>query len=274
MKRSLWLTLAFLAFAGLPFAADADEGDKSGFLTSRVRGTLSLYRPNLDSTLRVDPDAGPSGTKLELERDLRLDDSDTLPRLDLVIRLTPHHRIDLSYFRLDRSGSNMVGREVVFGDQTYDASATLGADLQTDIAQISYSWSFINDGRIELGVAVGAYIARLESSLGVRTGGGREQVQAADTTAGLPLLGVYGAYAINPRLALSAQGQWLSFNVNDYDVTLTQAGVGLDWQVVEHIGLNASYRYYKFYVERDSGGFSGDFELEFAGPSVGVSVYF
>jgi hypothetical protein len=274
MQHIRWLTAIPLMLAWIPAQAVIANNDTSDYLLKRWRLTISGFQPEIDGTLRVDPNVDVNGTQIDLEQDLRLDDFDTAPQLDLTVRLTPHHRIDLDYFQLSRSESHALDRQITFGDETFDVNAEVSADLDVQLGQINYGWSFLNNGRTELGVSIGAYIARLEAELRGRVGTSTEAKERADTTVGFPVLGAHGALAITPQWVISGQAQWLQLSVDDYDVTLSQLSLELDYQIMEHIGLSAGYSYYNMDIERDDNDFSGELDLGFQGPSLGVSFYF
>jgi hypothetical protein len=261
-----------LALTAVPLATGAAVSDKSAYLTSPWRLTISAYPPELDGSIRVDSASG-LGTELELDRDLGLDEDNVVPRLDLTWRLTPHHRLDLNYLQLTSKGSRTFSEQVRFRDTTFDINASLAAELKYKLGQLIYGWSFINDGRKEVGVSLGAQIIGVDAELR-GTAGGRARVRGADTLVGAPLLGLYGAYAFNPDFALAAQVQWLDVSWSDYDIILRQFGVEADWRFSKWAGLNAGYNFYNYDIRTDSGDFRGRAELELRGPRLGVSFYF
>jgi hypothetical protein len=274
MTSHVRLTVAslLLTLTAAPWAADAAEGKKSAYLTSSWRLAISAFPPELDGSLRVDPDVG-RGTPLKLDRDLHLDEDNVVPRLDLTWRLTPHHRLDLNYFQLDSSGTRAFSEQVTFGNTTFDANASLHAELKYKLGQLVYGWSFINDGRKELGVSIGAQLIGVDAELRGEAGG-QQRVQDADTLVGAPLLGLYGAFAFTPDLVLAAQVQWLDVSWSDYDIILRQASVEADWRFSKWAGLNAGYAFYNYDISTDSGDFRGRAELDLRGPRLGLSFYF
>lgn len=262
----------FLALTAVPWAASAAEGDKSAFLTSTWRLTVAAVVPDQGGSIRLDSTTR-RGTELELERDLRLDEDSVVPRLDLTWRLTPHHRFDFNYLQLDSNGSRTFSEQVSFRDTTFDFNASLDAELNYKLAQLIYGWSFINDGRKEVGVSIGAQVIDVDAELR-GSAGGVVRVEGADTLVGAPLLGLYGAYAFTPDLALAAQVQWLDVSWSDYDIILRQFSVEADWRVSKWVGLNAGYNFYNYDVRTDKSDFRGRADLELRGPRLGVSFYF
>lgn len=251
----------------------AAGGAQAGYLDDHLRIAISGYQSEIDGKLRVDPDLG-EGTELEVDRDLNLDDREWIPRLDLTWRITPHQRLDASYFQLRREGSRVLDQQVTFGDQTFDVSASLESELTQRIGQLSYGWSFVNNGQAELGASLGLHIVDFEAELRGQAGGSFA-TETADTIVGAPLLGVYGAYALTPELVLAARVGWLNFDYEDYQINLRQALLELDWALTKHFGVNAAYHFYSADIDHEGDGdFTGEAELNFRGPRLGLSFYF
>ena len=89
--KTLGLLVAVILFCGLtaPEAAAQDETWKK----DRFMFGLGFYRPNFDTKVQVGVDGGPSGTLLNLEKDLDLNDRKSQIILDMHFRFAKRHAI-------------------------------------------------------------------------------------------------------------------------------------------------------------------------------------
>jgi len=81
-------------------AADATEDDPYNFSVG------AFFVTNTNGTIRLDTTSGlvTIGTSIDWERDLGGDTSMTVPRIDGYYRFAPKHRVDFSWYRIDRGG--------------------------------------------------------------------------------------------------------------------------------------------------------------------------
>src|SRR5262249_20175100 len=137
------------------------------------------------------------GTSISFEDDLGLDDRKVTGSFLGSVRLgqNGNWKIEAEYLHLDRSGTRSVTRTLTWGDQTYPVGTTVNSEFDSDIYRLSGGYSFIKDNQKELGVALGLHVTHFEASLSAP----RLGAQTGDALAPLPTIGIYGAYAFNPR---------------------------------------------------------------------------
>ncbi|MDH4096037.1 MAG: hypothetical protein OEV81_14790, partial [Betaproteobacteria bacterium] len=121
---------ALLAAALTPaLAADAPEDDRyslslGAYFVSRTNGTIRLDR-TVGGIVTI-------GTSIDWERDLGGETSMTVPRLDGYFRFAPKHRMDFSWYKIDRGGLIVSQRGLDFGDVTFPPGSTLDSELNTE----------------------------------------------------------------------------------------------------------------------------------------------
>ena len=73
------------------------------------------FFPNIDTSIQFRSDTlGVSGSGIDIESDLGLKDSDTLPILGVRWRIAKRHALELVYFRLKRSGGQDLNVQLSF----------------------------------------------------------------------------------------------------------------------------------------------------------------
>lgn len=260
-KRLLLLAgLAIVAVGALPLATPAAAQNRA-LPWKRVGLQAGAYLPTFNSDVTIDSAALGTGTTVDLENDLGVDESLTSFRVDAFWRFLPRHRLDASYYRLERDGSRVVNRTLRIGDQTFTVGATVTSEIDFDIYQGSYSYSLIHNETFDLAASLGAFVGDVAinfSAAGVGTV--NEQLIAP-----LPVAGGRAAYAITDNLFARLQGQVFYLDAGKFQGSLVDVLVGLDYDVTNNLGLGVGYNYVdiraKYENDNDLGYAFGAFML-------------
>ena len=86
---------------------------------------VGAYFANFDTKIRLSSGPAESGTIVDAESDFGLDDSSTNLFFHFDYRFRPRHRMDFTFYDLSRKGSNVIERDIDFGDVTFPAGATV-----------------------------------------------------------------------------------------------------------------------------------------------------
>ena len=116
------LTLLGLALsAGMALPAHAVE--PLDVFSVRVAGYLNRF----DTDVSADGDTS-NGTRIDLHRDLGLDDNKTIAYISATWRPFDHHEFGLGYYRNDLDNTRQLQRDITFNDNVYEANATVKAE--------------------------------------------------------------------------------------------------------------------------------------------------
>jgi len=222
---------------------------------------LGAFFTDRDSQTRIDGETGP-GTDVDLETDLGLERSDTVFRVDAYWRFAEKHRLDFSAFDLSRSASKQIEREIIWDDTTYPINTQLDAELDLAIYKAAYTWLFLKRGRSFLGATVGLYVADIGATLSAPATG---SVEASDLTAPLPVVGLRGEYRFADRWSLRGSGEIFAIEYGDYDGSLYDLFVGLDFSATEMIAVGIGLNSVKLDVGVTKSGFEGDVDWQYDG---------
>jgi hypothetical protein len=248
--RRTWLVLLLVVTS----AANAQEDPRFSI-------GLGAFFTDRDSQTRIDGEAN-SGTDVDLESDLGLDKSDTVFRVDGYWRFAEKHRFDFSTFDLSRSASKQVEREIIWNDTTYPISTTVDAELDLAIYKAAYTWMFLKRDRSFLGATVGLYIADIGAKLSGSTGG---SVESSDLTAPLPVIGLRGEYRFADRWSLRGSGEIFAIEYDDYDGSLYDLFIGLDFSVTETIAVGVGINSVQLDIGVAKRNFQGDLDWQYDG---------
>jgi hypothetical protein len=263
-KKIAGATLALaLAVPGMAAAQDASWSVNPG-LTDTWTFQLGAYIPSVDTTAHLNSASGAIGTSVSLEDDLGFSDRKTLGSIFAAARAGQRWKIEFEFFQLNRSHSQSISKTINWGDKTYPINTVVEGEFDSTVYRLSGGYSFVKNDQGELGATLGLFTTKFKESLSASGVGG----QAADTLAPLPTIGFYGAYALSPRWLLSGRLDYFSLNYNDYDGSLTNASVSIDYRVARNFGIGAGYRYVDYDLTVSKSDFNGGVRYKFSGPTV------
>jgi predicted porin len=121
-----------------------------------------------------------------------------------------------------------------------------------------------------LGAVLGLHVTDFSASLAAPAVGAR----TGDGLAPLPTVGLYGAYAFTPRWLLSGRVDYFTLNYNEYDGSLTNLNVGVDYRFTRNFGAGLAYRYVDYKVTASKTSYTGELQYKFSGPMLyGVASF-
>ena len=255
-----------LAFSGVHPAVAAEDRNWNRFSVQ-----LSMFRPDINTEVRLDPVAGPFGTSLDMESDLGLKDSDDLWQLDARLRFSKRFALEASYFEIGRSGQGTLSTAVDFGGTSFPLSADAETTFNTDILAASLRFSFIHNDSMELAASLGAYWMTVDAGIAVQA---LALSESADVGVPLPLMGMDFRYNFTPKLALNLRGRYFGIEIEDIDGSLTNFNVDLQYKLFDFFGVGLGYESFDFDVTSNNADFPGFLRFEYNGPKIFTTFQF
>lgn len=213
------------------WAANATEEDPynlslGAYFVTRTNGSLRLDRTTGLVTI---------GTSLDWERDLGGETSMTAPRIDGYYRFAPKHRVDFSWYRIERNGSIATQRGIDFGDVSFPAGTLIDSELNTETFKVSYTYSFYRTHQIETALSVGLHVTKIEASL---QSAGLGIAETSDVTAPLPVFGFRLDYAIAPKWLVRTKYELFFLdNFDTYRGSLNDFTLAVEHRTFPHVGF-------------------------------------
>ena len=270
---------ASLDFDGVPTADDPN------WHTAQLRAGGAFMG---DFRTRVDLDLRPLsfGTEVDFEDDLGIDDNVNVGRFDGFYRFNRYHRIDATYYDIERDTSAVIDEEIEWGGVTFPVAARVDATFDTQIFKLAYGYTLIPEDDWEFGFTAGFHVVRLDTGLSGRVSTGSGEVFASekiDVTAPLPVVGLRGEWAITPDLRLIGSSEWfyLKLDLSDrgelstqVEGFLTDNNVVLEWDAFEHFGLGVGYNFFLMDASLDKGPLRLSGTYAYSGLMLFGRVYF
>jgi hypothetical protein len=194
-------------------------------------------------------------------------------------RFAERHKLRALWFSTSRSNSRTTDQEIDWGDETIPVGAKVKGDVNWDIYELAYEYSFLRRDTYELSASIGSYYATVDTSLSAKItnpGGTTERKVGGDASVDLPLpvLGLRGLWVFPYDLSLDVSGQWFALSVNEYSGNLQDYRATLTWQPKPWLGIGLGYDWFQAHGDVDSSDFKGNLDWTFQGPMLYYSASF
>ena len=247
-------------------------------LGNRFALGVGLFRPKLDTKVRLDSSTGRVGTLIDFESTLGMDDNDRLPLVMGYYRFAKRHRVIFEYFRLDRNGNSVSDAPIRFGDVIFPANLPLSSFFNVDVYSIGYAYSIIHDRRMELAFNFGLQFQDVETGI-AGTIGPDPITEEADAVAPLPTFGGSFDYAINDEWIFTSMLGVFAIEIDlgddsDFSGEIVQVNAGILWRAFENVGFALQYNYFNVDVGINDPDWMGLLKYQYRGPVLAVSGFF
>jgi len=273
MRFGAALILAHLCAAGV--RADSTPQNPSALLPEpweKFSVSLGGFIADTQSGVRVGTGLG---LDLDVEDVLGLEEKTTVARAEAFWRFSRNrrHRLDASWFALRRSANRTIGEAFDIKDQngntvTIQAGSNVNSHFDLDIIEGAYSYSFVQDDRLDLAVGGGVYVMPLDfglTSTGLTSAEGR-----VNFTAPLPVAGLRMDVALTPKWYVRTGAQFFYVEYQNFIGHLTQLRAALEFLPFKHFGVGIGADTMNFQLEGTKESYpnvdlKGSVELQYTG---------
>jgi hypothetical protein len=265
----LLMSCALLGVLAAP-GARAQEAIVSP-LEDYFRLTAGLLSASSETEMRLDADDGTPGTVVSGEDDLGLRDQSEMGDVELEFRIRKRHRLRVNYFRSDRSASQVIDREIQFGDDTFDAGDRVESRLDWREFSITYGYTFLRRARYDVYGSFGLHLAEVRAAGEVDADDIREE---ENQTFPIPAVGLGGLVRITDHFHFEGRVDYLTVSYEDVDGTLLDARGSVVYRFNRNLALGAAYVFTQREASSEEEGDSGLFDLRHSGPELFLRVTF
>jgi hypothetical protein len=256
-------------------ALEARAAEPLDTFSARIGG----YITDFDTDMRADGQSG-DGTRIDLQRDLGIDQSNAIAAASLSWRPWEKHEFGLSYYRDSGDATRQIDRDIEFDGEVYETSSTLRAELDMDAYDIYYVyWAMDRDSWV-LGPRLGLvwYSIGLDVSLEVDANGNQVGgTLGSSVSADVPAPSIGGSWRWVPGDSdwrLSADVGYFAADINNIDADVTFGRFGVEWFPWENWGASLDYTMRRITAEAERGSFNGNFRFVDSGLRLGVVYRF
>jgi len=251
-------------------SASAEAIPNHPALNDRFSFELGGYYSRSSTQASLGPSGGGTGVVVDFEDTLGLDERNLTGIGGLLWRMSERWRLEVEYFRLNRDATRTLATDVTWGDQTFNAGNTVNATYDFYDIRVSAGYSFFKRRDKELGVGIGLHVAGIKTSI-ESAGVGSE---SSDVLAPLPVLNIYGAFALTNEWAVRMRMDWLSLSYDEYSGDIRSTAIDVLYRPFRHVGFGVGLRTLIVDVDIDSSDWRGKARTAFSGPMAFMSVSF
>ena len=272
--RTLLLALAFcassLAAAEPEPTPSRDAVPDNPVLNDKYNYEVGAWWATTATEAGLSGSAGGPSVVVSFEDTLGLEDREWNPTASFTWRIGERWRLDAQYFNWNRTAVNTLATEVEWGDQVYPVGTTVTSAYDFTDTRVGAGYSFFRRKDKELGVGIGLHLASFDASVEA-TGLGASE---GDVLAPLPVLSLYGAFALTDEWALRVRTDWLSIDYGDYAGDVRDTTIDVLFQPYRHVGFGMSLRTLVVDVEMESEDWTGRARTVYYGPAATVRMSF
>jgi hypothetical protein len=253
------------------------EGDR-GPIDQDVQVSLGGFFMNFDTDVRLDGESSRTGTDINWEDEFDFQDQDRF-RVDAFWRFAPKHKVRFLYFQNNRGNTNVLTRDIEFGDTTFPVNLQVDSRLDTRILELAYEYAFLRRENMELSGSFGIHNIKIEAGLrgAINTpgGGGTAEVEeVADGNGPLPVLGLHYLWHMGNNFYFDGLAQFFFAKIDNYDGSLQDYKLGVTWYPWRNVGFGVAYNQFVTRLDIEKDNFRGHLKLQYGGPLAYFTVGF
>ena len=269
MRKVLVFTLLAMSISQ-PRCWAQSVADNAALVDRFTIGVGGFY-PTSSTTLRLDRADGGVGTSIDFERTLGLEDKKLVFDATGRWRFTERWRLEAEYFALNRSGTRTSDRQIDWGNQIFPTNVQLNTSLDFSDARVSVGYSFFKTVDKELGLALGVHVADYRASIDSPQ---LQERQNGKVTAPLPVLSLYGQFALTRAWALGVRLDRFALSYDDYDGNITAIGLDIQWEIFRHFVVLGGYRNFFLKLDANKDKWHGRIDQSYQGPLLQLQASF
>ena len=257
-------------FCGLALAQAQEAPPIHPALHDKFYFELGAFVPKTTTSAQLDSTTLGAGTNIDFERALGITTQKTVPDAYARWRIGDRWRVEAEYFLLNRMGSKTLQQDIQWDDKVYSVGTQVTSKFNFADVRVSGGYSFFRTPDKELGVGLGFHVASYDVGLDA-AGVGDE---AKKVTAPLPVLSVYGQFALTDKWAVGGRLDRFVISYDKYDANLTSLGVDLQYQPFRHVGFGLAYRNLFIVLKATGDQLTARFQQSFQGPLLYMNASF
>jgi hypothetical protein len=275
MQTLRFVVLAILLSACLPLArADDIPWGLNPALNDEFAFELgTFYAARTNTTAQLNSTTTGAGTSIDFQNLLGMSSSAWGPDGAFRWRMSEKWRLEASFFWIGQTGDKSIDRDIHWGDVTYPINAEVTSKMNFSDLRASVGYSFYKTSDKELGVGLGLHTLTYQFSLASLTQG----TEGTRVLAPLPVLSVYGGFALNDQWSVSTRIDYFSLTYQQYHGGITSIALNALYQPFRHFGVGVGYQALFINFSADSTGvtsFEGKLNQSLQGPTFFLTASF
>lgn len=230
-----------------------------------------LFSVDTETDVRLDADDGTEGTEVSGEDDLGLRDHSEVGDVEVEMRIRERHRIRFDYFKLDRTATQALERDIQFGNDTYNAGDIVESAIDMRNFGATYMYELARKDRFVFAWGLGINLLELNATAEVPA----RSIEEEESISGPgPVLGIQTLVRITPRIHAELRAEYMEAHASDFRGSITNLHGSIVYRFNRSIGAGLGYKLLEIDAESESMGDTGRFNISNSGGLAFVRVTF
>ena len=278
MKKGMYVLLSailVLMFSGTVFAQDFEYHPA---LSDNFTFVLGAFKS--DNSFKISAE-GIIDDGIEDEIDfgdsVGVDESSTLLNAELRWKFGKKRKWSLwgQYFSNDATGEAVLTEDVEWQDVIFREGTFVGSGVKLAVTRVFIGRSFVKNQQHDFGAGAGLHNLDLNVFIegDVKINDESTEFFRGDAEKSQPLPNVGAWYNVSParKWLIHARVDWISASIGDYDGTLWNTSVGVNYQAFQHVGFDLAYQYFNLNLKVDKTDWRGEVDMTYSGPVLAVN---
>jgi hypothetical protein len=233
---------------------------------------LGTYFSTNSTQIRVDGEDG-QGTEFDLTDVLDIPANAIVFRVRGDIRAVKWFGIEAEYYRIGRSSTTVIDREIIVGDEVFEIDETVSTSFISSYVDLAFKFYIIHKQRLDLGLWLGGTVHFVDFSLEAQPSD--LGVVRKETWFPIPAVGAHFSYSLLPRLYLYGKGGFFFYKISDTnEFNSTRFDISLDYYFWKMVGVGVTYAYQDGSVSADRDAYRGLFKHRSSGAQIYAMIGF
>ena len=280
MKKGTWFLMSItliLLSSGTVLAQDFEyHPSLSDNFTVSLGAFKSdnAFKISSEGTVEDDDD----DKQIDFDDSLGVSKSSTLVNAQLRWKFGKKRKWSLwgQYFKNDASGEATLTEDVAWQDVVFREGTFVGAGVDMAITRVFIGRSFVKNQQHDFGVGVGLHNLDLavfmEGDININDGTTDFFRGDAEKSQPLPNIGAWYNFSPARKWLIHGRVDWISADIGDYNGTLWNTNIGLNFQAFRHVGFDLSYQYFNLNLGVDDSEWQGEIDMRYSGPVLSVTL--
>jgi len=276
MKKGLCFCLFAVILTSVSGALLAQEYDYHPTLSDTFTASLGAMRSS--NSFKVQSDGlGNEGDFIDFGDSLGVSSHSTFFNGQLRWKFGREKKWSLSgqYFSNDATGDSVLTEDVEWNGHTFREGSFAEAGVKLKVARLFLGRSLFKNEKNDFGLGVGIHNIDLSAFIEgeILIDDGTTGVQRADVSGSQILPNIGGWYNFSPatRWLLHARIDWISASIGDYDGSLWNSSIGINYQAWRHVGFDLAWQYFNLNINVDKDDWRGGVDMTYSGPVLAVT---
>ena len=278
MTRLCYCCLVALLLMTVTAPLLAQDYDYHPALSDNFTASIGWMRSSNSFKAEADgTDPGDDGDYIDFEDSLGVSGHSTLWNGQLRWKFGGQRKWSLfgQYFTNSAKGEAVLTKDIEWDGDTFREGSLVGAGVKMSIARLMVGRSWIKNDRHDFGVGVGIHNIDIDIYIEGDIAVNEEDFEFKRDEVGgsqvLPNIGAWYNFSPAKRWLLHARVDWISADIGDYDGTLWNTTVGVNFQAWRHVGFDLYWQYFNLNGGAEKDDWRGRLDLTYSGPVVAMT---